>query len=86
MDKYDRDRVFPELKDALSAAPATIWLVITEGWCGDAASNVPLLNAAEKEMTEKIKLRLVLRDSNTELMDANLTDAGRSNTQIDYIG
>jgi hypothetical protein len=79
MDKYDRDyRVFPELKDAPSAAPATIWLVITEGWCGDTAFNVPLLNAAEKEMTEKTKLRLVLCDSNTELMDANLTDGGRS--------
>jgi hypothetical protein len=79
MDKYDRDyHVSAELKDALSVAPATIWLVITEGWCGDAAFNVPLLYAAEKEMPKKIKLRLVLRDSNPELMDANLTDGGRS--------
>jgi len=79
MDKYDRDyRVFPELKEALSVAPATTWLIITEGWCGDAAFNIPLLNTAEKTLPEKIKLRFVLRDSNLELMDANLTDGGRS--------
>ena len=79
MDKYDRDyRVSLELRAALSAAPATIWLVITEGWCGDAAFNVPLMHIAAEAVPEKIKLRLILRDSNPELMDANLTDGGRS--------
>jgi len=79
MDKYELGYpVFPELTEALSVAPATTWLIITEGWCGDAAFNIPLLNAAEKALPEKIKLRFVLRDSNLELMDANLTDGGRS--------
>jgi hypothetical protein len=79
MEEYDQSyRVLPELLEALSAAPAATWLVITEGWCGDAAFNVPLLYAAERAMPSKIKLRLVLRDSNLELMDANLTDGGRS--------
>jgi hypothetical protein len=79
MDNYDRSyRVLPELKDALATAPPTIWLVITEGWCGDAAFNIPLLNAAGEALPEKIKLRFVFRDSNLELMDANLTEGGRS--------
>ena len=79
MDEYDRDyRVSADLTNALSAAPAMVWLVITEGWCGDAAFNVPLMNLIEKALPEKVKLRLVLRDANPELMDANLTDGGRS--------
>jgi len=79
MAEYDQSySVLPDLLEALSAAPPATWLVITEGWCGDAAFNVPLLYAAEREMPSKIKLRLVLRDSNPELMDANLTEGGRS--------
>lgn len=79
MDEYDREyQVFPELVNAVTAGPATTWLVITEGWCGDAAFNVPLLALLEKAVPEKVKLRLVLRDSNLELIEANLTDGGRS--------
>ena len=79
MDQYDLDyRAGAELLHALSAAPAVTWLVISEGWCGDAAFNLPLLNIAAEAVPEKIKLRLILRDSNPELMDANLTDGGRS--------
>jgi len=54
-----------------------IWLVITEGWCGDAAQNIPLIEkiAAESDM---IETRYVLRDENLELMDAFLTFNARS--------
>ncbi len=79
MDDYDESyRVSDELKAALETAPAATWLVISEGWCGDAAFNVPLLAKVEKEMPEKVRLRLFLRDDNPELMDAHLTDGGRS--------
>jgi hypothetical protein len=79
MDEYDRDyQVSPGLLDAVTARPATTWLVITEGWCGDAAFNVPLFHVLEKLAPEKVKLRLVLRDSNPALIDAHLTDGGRS--------
>src|SRR6202012_221035 len=70
--------VLPELLAAVEQGPSTTWLVITEGWCGDAAFNVPLFHVLEKLVPEKVNLRLVLRDSNLELMDANLTDGGRS--------
>jgi hypothetical protein len=79
MDEYDDSyRVSPELLEAVMQGPPVTWLVITEGWCGDAAFNVPLFHILAKQAPEKVKLCLVLRDSNLELMDANLTDGGRS--------
>ena len=54
-----------------------IWLVITEGWCGDAAQNIPVIEkiAAENDL---IETRYVLRDENPQLMDAYLTHNARS--------
>jgi len=51
--------------------------VITEAWCGDAAQNVPILAALTKH-NPGIKLDLVLRDENLDLMDQHLTNGGRS--------
>lgn len=56
---------------------AYTFLVITEGWCGDAAQIVPVINKMTAE-TDKIDLKLVLRDDNPELMDAYLTNGARS--------
>ena len=53
------------------------WLVLTEGWCGDAAQNLPILSKMAEE-NENVDLKLVLRDENLELMDAFLTNGGRS--------
>ncbi len=54
-----------------------IWLVITEGWCGDAAQIIPVFQKMVDQQP-LIDLRLILRDENLELMDAFLTDGGRS--------
>lgn len=54
-----------------------IWLIITEGWCGDAAQNIPLIEKIAAE-NENIETRYVLRDENLELMDAYLTNNARS--------
>src|SRR5699024_8979868 len=54
-----------------------IWLVLTEGWCGDAAQNVPVLHKMAQQ-NSNIQLRLILRDENLEIMDQFLTDGGRS--------
>jgi len=54
-----------------------IWLIITEGWCGDAAQNIPTIEKIAAE-SENIETRYVLRDENIELMDAYLTNGGRS--------
>ncbi len=53
------------------------WLVLTEGWCGDAAQNLPVLSKMAEE-NENVDLKLVFRDENLELMDEFLTNGGRS--------
>ncbi len=54
-----------------------IWLIITEGWCGDAAQNIPTIEKIAAE-NENIETRYVLRDENLELMDDYLTNNARS--------
>ncbi len=53
------------------------WLVISEGWCGDAAHALPVMNKLA-ELSENVELKVVLRDENLELMDKFLTNGGRS--------
>ncbi|MCG8183863.1 thioredoxin family protein [Tenacibaculum piscium] len=57
-------------------APQT-WLVLSESWCGDAAQNLPVIHKMASE-NEQIQLKIVLRDENLALMDAFLTNGGRS--------
>jgi hypothetical protein len=52
-------------------------LVISEGWCGDAAQILPVINLLA-ETNPQLDLRIVLRDDNPELMDEYLTNGGRS--------
>lgn len=67
-----------ELLQVLSKVKSRyVWLVLTEGWCGDAAQNLPVLFAMEKDCPN-IELKLILRDEHLELMDMYLTDGGRS--------
>jgi hypothetical protein len=51
-------------------------LAISEGWCGDAAQNLPALEKITA--ANGIEMRVVLRDDNLELMDRYLTNGGRS--------
>lgn len=53
------------------------WLIITEGWCGDAAQNLPAIEKIAAE-NDNIESRYILRDENLELMDRYLTDGSRS--------
>lgn len=55
-----------------------IWLVISEGWCGDAAQILPVLNKMAVASHKKIDVRIVLRDENEELMNQYLTNGGKS--------
>jgi hypothetical protein len=75
MQRIDKTvQLLPEVVATLQAInkPQT-WLVITEGWCGDAAQILPALNAMSN-VNPLIQLQLVLRDANLELMDQYLTD------------
>lgn len=51
-----------------------IWLVISEGWCGDAAQVLPILNKMAIASEDKIEMKIVLRDENEELMKLFLTN------------
>ncbi|MFV8353037.1 thioredoxin family protein [Flavobacterium sp. XS2P14] len=54
-----------------------IWLVISEGWCGDAAQLLPIINKMTVH-SGKIELKIVLRDENEELMKLFLTNKKKS--------
>ena len=54
-----------------------ILLVISEGWCGDAAQLLPVVNKMALE-SGKIDLRIVLRDENEDLMNLFLTNKSKS--------
>jgi hypothetical protein len=54
-----------------------IWLIITEGWCGDAAQNIPIIEKIAAE-TSNIETRYILRDENLDLMERYLTNNARS--------
>ena len=54
-----------------------IWLTLTEAWCGDAAQIIPVLQKMA-EASGHAELRLILRDEHPDIMDAFLTNGGRS--------
>jgi thioredoxin-like negative regulator of GroEL len=55
-----------------------IWLVLSEGWCGDAAQILPVLNKMALASSGKFELKIVLRDENEELMNLFLTNGSKS--------
>jgi len=54
-----------------------IWLIITEGWCGDAAQILPIFNKMD-EVSDHIDLKIVFRDENEELINLFLTNGTKS--------
>ena len=63
--------------ELISLKKEYIWLVISEGWCGDAAQLLPVVNKMALE-SGKIDLRIVLRDENDDLMNLFLTNKSKS--------
>lgn len=71
-----------KISDETSAVMNTIsqpqtWLVIAEGWCGDAAQNLPIIHKIA-ETSNLVNLKVVLRDDNEDLMNLFLTNGGKS--------
>ena len=80
MERLDKTAV---LSDTLIASVNALknryhFLVITEGWCGDAAQIVPLFDKMTQAFPDKIDLRFVLRDAHLDLIDAHLTGGARA--------
>ncbi len=53
------------------------WLVLTEPWCGDSAWSLPIISLLA-ESNPQITLRIVLRDTNPEVMQLYLTNGKMS--------
>lgn len=66
-------QILPEVRERmLRVSRPQIWLVLSEGWCGDAAQSLPVMKALA-DLNPNIQLRILLRDENPELMDRYLT-------------
>jgi hypothetical protein len=79
MNRLDKTIVIGEpLRRAVEAiSHPQQWLIISEGWCGDAAQNIPMI-AKAAALTPLVTLRLILRDEHVEVMDRFLTNGTRS--------
>lgn len=54
------------------------WYVLTEVWCGDSAQILPILNQIAENSNGLIRLNILLRDNNPDIMDQYLTNGSRS--------
>jgi len=52
-------------------------LVLTEGWCGDAAQTLPVISKIADE-SDLITLKIIFRDEHEQLMSQFLTNGGKS--------
>lgn len=53
------------------------WYLFSEGWCGDSAQSLPLINEIAGS-SKYIYLHIILRDDNPELMNEYLTNGSAS--------
>lgn len=79
MQRLDKTvEITDEVREAAgSVKRPMIWLTITEGWCGDAAQNIPVIEKIAAA-SANIESRYILRDEHPELMDRFLTAGARS--------
>jgi hypothetical protein len=54
-----------------------LWMVLTEPWCGDSAFLLPVI-AEAAALSDRVSLRILLRDDNLDIMDQYLTGGSRS--------
>jgi hypothetical protein len=72
VEALDAVRVAPDARAAFSDRSGKLRvLVITEDWCGDALTNLPVL-AKMVEGLPNVEMRVFLRDQNPDLMDRYL--------------
>jgi hypothetical protein len=80
MSRLDKTvKLLPELSTAAASLSGSyIGLIITEGWCGDAAQIVPVIEAVAQASAGHLRTAYVLRDDNLDLADEYLTNGSRS--------
>lgn len=55
-----------------------IWIVITEGWCGDSSQSLPVIAEIARQSVGKINLRIISRDTYPELLEQYQTNGSMS--------
>jgi hypothetical protein len=78
-ERIERTWIMPdELREAAKGLDFDqTWMVLTEGWCGDSAQNLPYL-AAVAALNPRIDFRILERDDHLDVMDMYLTNETRS--------
>jgi thioredoxin family protein len=74
---YNLSRIPEWAATAASTAPKRKLLVIAEDWCGDASNTVPII-ARLADQSAGLELRIIMRDTNPDVMDQYLTNGSRS--------
>jgi len=79
MNRLDKQMVITEanIQKLLSLKKNYLWLVLSEGWCGDAAQLLPIFNKMAV-LSKHIELKVAFRDENQPLMQLFLTNGARS--------
>lgn len=79
MNRLDKKIVISEenIQKLLTLKKQYTWLVLSEGWCGDAAQILPVFNKLAV-IAPNIDLKIVFRDENEALMNMFLTNGGKS--------
>jgi hypothetical protein len=79
MNRLDKKVIIPEenIQNLLNLKREYIWLVISEGWCGDAAQLLPVFNKLAI-ISPQLEMKVVFRDENPQLMGLFLTNGAKS--------
>lgn len=71
-------QVLPEVTEFFSKLTTKqLWVVLTEGWCGDAANCIPVLQKMAA-LSSNIDFKIILRDDNDVVMQLFLTNGARA--------
>jgi len=58
-----------ELQKAIQKSQSLIFLILTEGYCGDSAQTFPIFGKMQEKFPDKIDIKVVLRDENPDIAD-----------------
>lgn len=79
MNRLDKKIMVTEahIQKLLALKKKYVWLVLSEGWCGDAAQLLPVFNKMAT-ISKHLELKIALRDENEPLMKQFLTNGAKS--------
>ena len=79
MNRLDKKMAITEevIKKIVNLKKNYVWLVLSEGWCGDAAQLLPIINKMAS-VSQHIELKIAFRDENEPLMNLFLTNGNKA--------